>query len=283
MFSAPPTIGFDTSALNWLKDDVARRLYGRFHVLLFGMNAEEIVATPSVKAERREVLLTRLEGLLCSGHCLWPPHMILESLISAHFKYPMQFSWQRVSARSMMYEQGIIRRVFTEEDSSQQLEHQNAVQEKFEQIWAGIRPELDAIRSNPATKWEPRSFQDVLPVIRADGGGILWGLGRTIYKAVTKADVDEPQIKAFMEKCPPFRAFAYALCLSWYDRGIRDPKIGPAFGAGRNDMMMSVYLPYCKRFITADEKHERCMREVASVSDINCNVMSYQQFISSLT
>ena len=148
MFSAPPTIGFDTSALNWLKDDVARRLYGRFHVLLFGMNAEEIVATPSVKAERREVLLTRLEGLLCSGHCLWPPHMILESLISAHFKYPMQFSWQRVSARSMMYEQGIIRRVFTEEDSSQQLEHQNAVQEKFEQIWAGIRPELDAIRSN---------------------------------------------------------------------------------------------------------------------------------------
>ena len=95
--------------------------------------------------------------------------------------------------------------------------------------------------------------------------------------------MDEPEIKAFMEKCPPFRAFAYALCLSWYDRGIRDPKIGPAFGAGRNDMMMSVYLPYCKCFITADEKHERCMREVASVSDINCNVMSYQQFISSLT
>jgi hypothetical protein len=86
-----------------------------------------------------------------------------------------------------------------------------------------------------------------------------------------------------MNVCPPFRAAIYALCLSWYDRCIRPPDAQPEFVAGRNDMLMSVYLPYCGRFVVADWNQEQCLREVASASDVACAILSYRKSKSSFT
>jgi hypothetical protein len=115
---------------------------------------------------------------------------------------------------------------------------------------------------------------------------LLWGFGQTLYEAVTKNRPSEADIKMFMNVCPPFRAAVYGwLVLSWYDRCIRLPGMEPSFGANRNDMMMSVYLPYCHRFVSAEKYRvqEQCLREVAAAADIDCEVLSYEDFCASFS
>ena len=63
----------------------------------------------------------------------------------------------------------------------------------------------------------------------------------------------DAMLKRFDDCCPPFRAFVTAISLSFYDRCIRHLS-GPKFSAGRNDQMMSIYLPYADQFISAEEK-----------------------------
>jgi hypothetical protein len=65
------------------------------------------------------------------------------------------------------------------------------------------------------------------------------------------------------------------------DRCVRLPGAQPEFVAGRNDMLISVYLPYCKRFVVADWNQELCLREVASAPDVGCEVLPYRKLKSS--
>ena len=76
-----------------------------------------------------------------------------------------------------------------------------------------------------------------------------------------------------------FRAFNYALLMSWFDLAVGDES-GEKFESGRNDMFMAVYLPYCHRFVTAEIKgeHEKCLREIVSVAGLGTEVISYDTF-----
>ena len=61
----------------------------------------------------------------------------------------------------------------------------------------------------------------------------------------------------------------YVMLLSWYDRSVRHRHTGEKFQAGRNDLFMAVYLPYCDKFVTAEKlrEQEKCLREVVAVAD----------------
>ena len=74
------------------------------------------------------------------------------------------------------------------------------------------------------------------------------------------------------------------MLMSWYDLAVRDKHAGERFRAGRNDLFMSVYLPYCDKFVTAEKKgeQERCLREVASVAGLETDILSYDKFCDSL-
>jgi hypothetical protein len=48
--------------------------------------------------------------------------------------------------------------------------------------------------------------------------------------------------------------------------------------AGRNDQMMSVYLPYCNRFVTRDKKQLERLRDIAWEERLDCQVLSYKNF-----
>jgi hypothetical protein len=283
-----PIIGLDTSGINELEDDGARSepimqaLKCGFSVRLLGMSADEIVSVPVEKAVRREALLARCQRLLASGQCIWPPHYILELLIAAHFRNPAQFDWRRVDVRAKVYEDAIIRRDFSNNLCEQQRKEQFRAQEEYEKMWKRPKPHLDAIRTDNPSKW-PATFHDTFPILRGGRNGLLWSFGRALYGRVTNSKPSKSQIKAFVDACPPFRAAVYGLCLSWYDRCIRLPGMEPTFEAGRNDIMMAAYLPYCGRFVTADWPQERCLREVALASGVECDVLSYAQFNSSFT
>jgi len=283
-----PTIAFDTSAINALENGGARSepfmkaMECGFNVRLPAMSAEEILSVPANKAARREALLARCQRLLASGQFMWPPHEIIRLLTLAHFGNASQFDWQRVDVHARIFEQAVLRRDFTEELCSLQLVEQRAVQDAYEKVWKRLRPHLQAIRAKEPSRW-PATFRDTFPIIRADGTGLLWGIGRDFYKRVTNVSLSESRIREFMDACPPFRAAIYAVCLSWYDRCVRLPGARPEFVAGRNDMLMSVYLPYCGRFVVADWNQEQCLREVASASDVACEILSYRKFKSIFT
>ena len=46
--------------------------------------------------------------------------------------------------------------------------------------------------------------------------------------------------------------------------------------------LMAAYLPYCSRFVTADRKQETRLREIAVEAKVDCEVVSYTEFLASL-
>jgi len=55
--------------------------------------------------------------------------------------------------------------------------------------------------------------------------------------------------------------------------------------AGRNDQMMSVYLPYCDQFITAERKRmqEKCLSAIAIDAKIPAQIRSFDDFCNSFS
>ena len=70
-------------------------------------------------------------------------------------------------------------------------------------------------------------------------------------------DTDIDTVKHFIDNCPPFRALLCAVLMSWYHHSAREEDSGERFTAGRNDLFMSIYLPFCDIFVTAEKKGEQ--------------------------
>jgi hypothetical protein len=78
-------------------------------------------------------------------------------------------------------------------------------------------------------------------------------------------------------------ATLYAFLMSWYQHSARDES-GERFKAGRNDLFMASYLPYCDVFVTAEIKREqeKCLKELAAVLNLRTEVLAYDDFIKRL-
>ncbi len=61
-----------------------------------------------------------------------------------------------------------------------------------------------------------------------------------------------------------------------YERTIREDE-APAF-AGRNDLFMAVYLPYCDEFISNDHLQQKALREVVSIAQLQTSVRWHKEF-----
>ena len=86
----------------------------------------------------------------------------------------------------------------------------------------------------------------------------------------------EAEVREFIEACLPFRAACYALVMAWYTGSLRTPD-GTA-RAGRNDLLMAPYLPYCDQFVTADWAQANELREIAVDARIPCEVVLFKDF-----
>jgi hypothetical protein len=62
----------------------------------------------------------------------------------------------------------------------------------------------------------------------------------------------------------------------WYNGSLREHDGTPT--AGRNDLMMATYLPYCSRFVTADWAQRKELCEIAAEAKIDCAVLSFEEF-----
>jgi hypothetical protein len=48
------------------------------------------------------------------------------------------------------------------------------------------------------------------------------------------------------------------------------------------DLLTSIYLPYCRFFVTHDEDQEACLRDIAAVANDDAEILSYSEFRSRL-
>ena len=166
--------------------------------------------------------------------------------------------------------------------SADQREEHDARQRQYRQIFTGIRPKIEAVFAAHGEA-PPRAFRDVIARLQNCEHSLIWDMGKLLYDGTADTDAGEEEIKEFMEVCPPFRALIYGVLMSWYDLAVRDKHNSERFEAGRNDLFMSVYLPYCDKFVTAEKKRvqERCLREVVAVADLKTEIVSYDDFCDS--
>jgi hypothetical protein len=275
-----PVVVFDTSAIGFLFHDAPpseahlEALTSRFDVWVTAMSVDETIATPDPTT--REKLVAGLQRLLASGQCVLPPHEILRVLCSAHARSQNRFDWSRVDIGAPFYERAIIERDFTSELCETQLREQQKVEDSFMSFWQGLRSKLDPyFGSDPAKR--PQSYQHAAEIAKT-GTLLVDGLGKPLYRRGSGKRLGGPKMRQFMEACPPFRAICYGEIGSWFDVALA-PQVFKK-RAGRNDHMMAVYLPYCSHFVTADRKQETRLREIAVEAKVDCEVLSYVNFVS---
>src|SRR5437879_8435482 len=268
-----PVAIFDTSVFNKLTEDngSSSRIAGLksgFTILLTGTNLDEIVATSS--SEQRRVLLDVCRRLLSAGYCIQPHHWIVEQLI-AEFQKAASFDWKRVGVRFPECENEIARQeIIDDQLAAEQRNDARIRQDEFAKVFDDARPHFEPLFTG-GTETRPADFRDLVSRLRVPGGA-FWNFGIGLYERAAKSRPDEQTIRKFIGECPPFHALLLALCVAQYERCIRDLKTGLSYRAGRFDLYMSVYLPYCDQFITADERQQRCLAEVASNSSLSVKV-----------
>jgi len=254
-----------------------------YFVRLTGIAIEEMFAT-SDSPERAAILACA--GRLRHGptDTLLPHNDLLQLLIAAHKTAPDSFDWRSVNITTSEYG-----RVFSDRDviaddafSAHAREDLKQQRKKFETPFSNLRLKLEEIFKRHGS-FGPTSFREVLPSTQGEGG-LVWGFAKDLYDTGAGTDVSETAVRQFMNSCPPFRAFVYALLLVWYDRSLRERHMAEKFRAGRLDLYMAVYLPYCDQFITAEDggEQERCLREVANAADLKTEVRSYDDFCSGM-
>jgi hypothetical protein len=107
----------------------------------------------------------------------------------------------------------------------------------------------------------------------------MWTLGEKVLRArFAKTPCNEDTLRTFYESCPPFRALLIAIIVAGYDRCIRDIRHGESYRAGRTDLLMATYLPFCRQFIGTDPKQLRCLELIAVEGDVDVDIRHYDKF-----
>jgi len=279
----------DTSVHNrMMRDGLASEaifaaLKSGYHVRLLGLSIEELLATPETKT--RQALMAAA-GRLQHGQsdCLYPHNEILRRLIAAHEQDSQRFRWQAVNVTSRDYSVGVGSLELRADDelSAETTLHMTEMRKQFKSVWTTLRPKLEAIFQRDGQP-RPRRLAEVIPQAMSDNG-VFWGIAKGMYNHELKTPALDEAVRHFVEVCPPFRCIVYAFLMAWYNGSMREWDGGESFRAGRNDLFMSVYLPYGDVFLSAEENGEqaKCLAEIARLAEVEKEVRSYDDFCAGL-
>ncbi len=281
-----PIITFDTSAHNRLVDDGARsqpvmaRIKAGFFFRFAGLSIEELISTPD--RIKRTALFESCASLQSGAtDCLYPQNELIRLLVVEHFKNPSAFDWAAVDVRAWEYEDAIRRRFFITDEqlASDQRRELKSRQKNYKQMFSNLRPELRKV-FDAHGEVPPVTLREAVSRLQDTDKSLIWSMGKLLYGRGAETDASVATVKQFTEACPPFRALIYAMIMSWYDLGVRDPHVGEKFRAGGNDLFMSIYLPYCNKFVTAERngEQEKCLREIVFLAGLETEVLSYDSF-----
>jgi LPXTG-motif cell wall-anchored protein len=292
-----PMLTFDTGPHNRLMEDGAKSarvfaaIKSRYFFRLSGLSYEELMAT--LDADKRRAFWEDCRKLKCGPwDCLNPHYEILRLLIVAHAHAPADFRWLAVDVRSpeLNGEISIGQFIGDDELAKQQWQEQKASLNAWKNMWSGFRSKLDSAfvaEGKPRPKTFKQAYNEYGPRLLPSIGKLLYDGGlkadAKLREEVIEPDTDMETVKHFIDNCPPFRALLCASLMSWYHHSARDED-GERFRAGRNDLFMALYLPYCDKFVTSEKyaEQERCLRKIASVLGLRTEILSYDAFIRRL-
>lgn len=287
---------FDTSVHNRLvkigasSNSIYEAIKSRYFFRLAGLSFEEMMSTPQA-ADR----LALLDGCrqLTAGRagrfwdCLHPPYEVLRILIAAHTKDSASFQWLAVDVRSGGLAHEIQNSELTADDAlaNVQRTEQIASIRSYKAAWVELRDKLDRIFAAQRAP-RPRTFEEAF---NSGSPRLFPGMGKGFYDAGLRfdaklrgekmdPDTDMPTVQHFIDNCPPFRALLCAYLMSWYNTSLRDWSKSEKFAAGRNDLFMAVYLPYCDVFVTRDVEQESCLRELTKYIGVDTEVLAFDAF-----
>lgn len=279
--STRPIVIPDTTVINKLAEDkemafpLIAGLKSSYLVRLSATNIDEIIATSD--AGKRARLLDICRDLLTADNAeiIRPFHDIIEKLIIA-FERGGSFDWKRIPVRLPEYEREVVLRERTNDSISRdQREQAGAMKAAFENLCCSARPGYEEIFKSGLGP-RPCSAAELVSMHQVEGGA-LWGLGANFYGHITKRAPSEENIRKFTELCPPFRALLIAYFVSFYELSVRVPETpGPV--PHRNDMLMSVYLPYCDEFVSDDRDQQTCLGAVASLAGLTARIRWFREF-----
>jgi hypothetical protein len=276
-----PVIIFDTTVINRFAEDrkaagpLIAGLKSGYTVRLTATNVDEIIATHNA-GERDQLLDVCREFLESdSTEIIRPFHELTGNLI-VEFEKRGSCDWERVPLRLPEYEREVaLQELIDDELSNVQREHAAQAKAEFEAVFCNARPHFEEI-FKAGTEARPSSVAELVSRLQVKGGA-FWGFGMELYERPANRRPHEETIRRFVDSCPPFHALLLALCVAQYDRCIRELQQIEPF-AGRNDLFMSVYLPYCDEFVSDDRGQQRCLREVASLAKLPVKVCWFREF-----
>jgi hypothetical protein len=283
MVSRKPVAVFDTSVINLLTREpdfpaLVAGLTTAYSTRLTGSNISELVAT--TESDKRERLLDTCQRLLASGDCIDPFNWIVEKHIHAFDQNAAQYDWKRINVSNRVMEEEIVRRTLIDDEiARREKESATESKESFEDIFSSMRPGFDGIFSNSTER--PASFAEFVNILQRPGGAFYTGYGYKFYTKNVANEPDETKIRDFTNRCPPFQMMVLSAVMAQYKRAIvKIPRKKKR--AGRVDLLMSVYLPYCRAFVTNDHDQEASLREIAAVANLDQEILSYDDFRSRL-
>lgn len=107
-------------------------------------------------------------------------------------------------------------------------------------------------------------------VHRANATDLVRKNARYYCQAVLRTTVESRDLERFLVEFPPMRANIYAFLLAHYERN-RSAK--PSSPAGAIDLLASVYLPLCHKFVTDDQEQQKVLREVTRCCSLLAEVV----------
>jgi len=284
---------FDTSVHNRLvnigasANPIYAAIKSRYFFRLAGLSFEEMMSTP--QAADRHALLDGCRQLTTgrSWDCLNPPYEVLRILIAAHAKAPGSFRWLAVDVRSGGLAHEIRTGELTADDALANLQRteQSAAIKGYKAQWVELRNKLDPIFAAQGIA-RPKTFEEAF---KKGSPKLFPEIGKGLYDAGLRFDAElrgekvEPDtnmvtVQHFIDNCPPFRALLCSVLMSWYNTSLRDGNTSEKFAAGRNDLFMAVYLPFCDLFVTRDAEQESCLRELTKYIGVDTEVLGLDAF-----
>jgi hypothetical protein len=310
-----PVVIFDTSAVNAIYDDPDREkrthqfLNIYFPRLIFPV-LDEVMATSNTEENqfldyRRSQLFDLTLKMQNAGDCLLPFHYLLMNHARA-FACEEEYAWTSVNSQGSNLKQAIVeeRHSFSDPLIQDQRKQNRDLEKQFKQKFTAIRG-----RVQEDDKWKDRfqSLDDFMNFAFAYGGPYWVEAAAHVRRALQICVQDEeskdptdvrviqklknaeekfsPQdAMRFAQSSPPFRAHIYGIACAAYAR-VHDPSLNSkqrASAAGRIDTFTTLYLPYCRYFVTNDPGQFDCHKKVASMAGNKTGVFLYQDFWNSL-
>jgi len=299
-----PVVVFDTSAINALHEDVDRDAKLRilrcayYPRLVFSV-LDELVATPD--SYKNKQFYDMSLSLQSAGDCMLPFNYLLIAHISAYCS-GTPYDWKAVNCNGNDMKKAIIdnRHGMTEILTEEQRTSNKSTEDQYKAALKSFRKLLQGAQDPQGTYQTAEDF--LKSTLEANGR--FWRLAASLMNKALEIINEERESEVvqkelsplshelahkkfapsdaveFAEICPPFKTLIYGISQSEYSR-VHDPSLNSKQrekSAGRADTYMSTYLPYCRFFVTNDAGQFQCLAPTALRSDVQSDVLMYDDF-----